>query len=256
MLGKLVSSAQRVGRAGAERASPTTEPTLEDGCADRSLSLQLTCLVGGIGRTNCSVLDIDCQCRSTELKAVVTDCLLVNCTMQDGLGEFQGPSYFPILALQACANYLLGILPLRRDRDAQKARDEVQCRMQPGFDFPEHLQYLPCAGRAPRLTACTTRLDLPDTSRFTAQECNLSHKAQTTDVIVIMSVLYGAAILFILLRTFSKMMTRTFWTEDYVIIASTALAAVPFGCMLDSEYPPLPCESSPLPEKEKPHLAA
>lgn len=52
-----------------------------------------------------------------------------------------------------------------------------------------------------------------------------------------MSVLYGAAIVFILLRTVSKMMTRTFWMEDYIIISATVVTAAPFACMIDSEYP-------------------
>lgn len=50
-----------------------------------------------------------------------------------------------------------------------------------------------------------------------------------------MSVLYGAAVIFILLRAVSKWMTRTFWMEDYIIISSTLLAAAPLACVIDSE---------------------
>lgn len=51
-----------------------------------------------------------------------------------------------------------------------------------------------------------------------------------------MSVLYGAAIIFILLRAVSKMITQTFWMEDYIVVSSTVLAAAPFACMIDSTY--------------------
>lgn len=52
-----------------------------------------------------------------------------------------------------------------------------------------------------------------------------------------MSVLYGAVIVFVLLRAASKMMTRTFWMEDYIIILAAVLTAAPFACVIASEYP-------------------
>lgn len=71
-------------------------------------------------------------------------------------------------------------------------------------------------------------------------------------MIVVLSVLYGAAIIFILLRTVSKVMTRTFWMEDYIIISATVLAAAPFACVVDSEYPP---SHSQLPSSSIPHVS-
>lgn len=49
---------------------------------------QLNCLIGSIPVTNCTTLDIACQCASEKLSATVTNCMLANCTMQDSLGKF------------------------------------------------------------------------------------------------------------------------------------------------------------------------
>lgn len=51
----------------------------------------------------------------------------------------------------------------------------------------------------------------------------------------IMSALWGASLVFVVLRALSKYMTRTFFIEDHIIIASVVLAVVPMVCVLYSE---------------------
>lgn len=75
-------------------------------------------------------------------------------------------------------------------------------------------------------------------ARFQAAECGLSNASRSTEVIIVMSVLYGVAALFVLLRVTSKLMTRTFCVEDHMIIYAVLLATVPFVCILYSEFLP------------------
>ncbi|KAH8784505.1 hypothetical protein F5882DRAFT_497558 [Hyaloscypha sp. PMI_1271] len=45
----------------------------------------LACVAVTVPKINCSLLNIACQCKSTELPQLMTACLLENCTMHDGL---------------------------------------------------------------------------------------------------------------------------------------------------------------------------
>jgi hypothetical protein len=56
------------------------------------LILQLSCVVALAPTVNCSVLDTACQCKNTELPKLITNCLLENCTMHDGLSGYSFPS--------------------------------------------------------------------------------------------------------------------------------------------------------------------
>ncbi|CAN8097802.1 unnamed protein product [Discula destructiva] len=78
---------------------------------------------------------------------------------------------------------------------------------------------------------CTMQDGL-DVSRSTATICNLSHESATTSVVVVMSVLFGATVLFVTLRVTSKLLTRTLCIEDYIIIAALLLTVVPAGALL------------------------
>lgn len=51
-----------------------------------------------------------------------------------------------------------------------------------------------------------------------------------------MSALYGAAVFFVLLRVLSKMITKTFCSEDHMIIFAVILSAAPFACVVYSRY--------------------
>lgn len=52
----------------------------------------------------------------------------------------------------------------------------------------------------------------------------------------IMSALWGASLVFVVLRALSKYMTRTFFVEDHIIISSVVLAVAPMVCVLYSEH--------------------
>lgn len=74
-----------------------------------------------------------------------------------------------------------------------------------------------------------------DIARFTAQTCHLSHESQSMQVMVVVSTLFGVSVAFVILRVASKLISRTFCTEDYFIIAATILAVVPLTTVLCSE---------------------
>lgn len=54
-------------------------------------------------------------------------------------------------------------------------------------------------------------------------------------MIAIVAALYGVSVFFLLLRLVSKALTRTFCTEDYIIIAAMVLAVAPMACVFYSE---------------------
>lgn len=54
-------------------------------------------------------------------------------------------------------------------------------------------------------------------------------------VMVVVSTLFGIAVGFVSLRVVSKLMSRTFCTDDYLLIAATVLAVVPLTTVLYSE---------------------
>lgn len=51
-----------------------------------------------------------------------------------------------------------------------------------------------------------------------------------------MSTLYSLSLVFVGLRALSKFMTRTFCTEDYIIISAVILTIVPLAAVLYSEF--------------------
>lgn len=84
------------------------------------------------------------------------------------------------------------------------------------------------------------RADPPiDVARFTAQTCDLSHESQSMQVMVVVSTLFGISVAFVTLRVASKLISRTFCTEDYLIITATILAIVPLTTVLFSESFPI-----------------
>lgn len=72
-------------------------------------------------------------------------------------------------------------------------------------------------------------------ARFQAAECGLPNDSRSTDVIIVMSALYGVAVIFVILRVLSKLITQTFCFEDHMIICAVLLLAVPFVCALSSK---------------------
>lgn len=54
-------------------------------------------------------------------------------------------------------------------------------------------------------------------------------------MIAIVAALYGVSVVFLLLRTVSKALTRTFCVEDHIIIAAMVLAVAPMACVFYSE---------------------
>lgn len=54
-------------------------------------------------------------------------------------------------------------------------------------------------------------------------------------VMVVVSTLFGASVAFVVLRVASKLMSRTFCTEDYLIIAAISLAVAPMTGILCSK---------------------
>ncbi|KUI53608.1 hypothetical protein VP1G_00986 [Cytospora mali] len=69
-----------------------------------------------------------------------------------------------------------------------------------------------------------------DMAKLQAADCHFSNESKSTDVLVVMSVLYGVTVAFVLLRVLSKLMTQTFCTEDHLIICALLLSAVSFVC--------------------------
>lgn len=54
-------------------------------------------------------------------------------------------------------------------------------------------------------------------------------------VMIVVSTLFGISVAFVVLRVASKLMSRTFCTEDYFVIAATVLAVVPLTTVLYSK---------------------
>ena len=46
---------------------------------------QLVCTISALPASGCSVSDVDCICRDTQLAQTVSGCMLANCTMQESL---------------------------------------------------------------------------------------------------------------------------------------------------------------------------
>lgn len=73
-------------------------------------------------------------------------------------------------------------------------------------------------------------------ARATAAACNLSNESQSTRVIIAVSFFFVGTAIFVLLRTVSKIMTRTLYAEDHIITLAVTLAMAPFVCVLYSKY--------------------
>lgn len=71
-------------------------------------------------------------------------------------------------------------------------------------------------------------------ARFTAATCDLPHESQENSVVVMMSVLFGTAVIFTVLRMVSKLLTGTFCTEDYLVLGALGLTVVPAAGVLQS----------------------
>lgn len=74
-----------------------------------------------------------------------------------------------------------------------------------------------------------------DMARSTAAVCGLSNESQSTRVIIAVSFFFVGTAVFVMLRTFSKIMTRTLYAEDHIITLAVTLAMAPFVCVLYSK---------------------
>lgn len=72
-------------------------------------------------------------------------------------------------------------------------------------------------------------------ARSAAAVCGLSNESQSTQVIVAVSCFFVGTAVFVMLRTFSKIMTRTLYAEDHIITLAVTLAMAPFVCVLYSK---------------------
>lgn len=54
-------------------------------------------------------------------------------------------------------------------------------------------------------------------------------------VMIVVSTLFGVSVAFVVLRVASKLISRTFCTEDYFVIAATVFAVVPLTTVLYSK---------------------
>lgn len=74
-----------------------------------------------------------------------------------------------------------------------------------------------------------------DMARATAATCGLSDESQSTRVIIAVSFFFVGTAIFVMLRTLSKIMTRTLYAEDHIITLAVTLAMAPFVCVLYSK---------------------
>lgn len=77
--------------------------------------------------------------------------------------------------------------------------------------------------------------DAADMARATAATCGLSDESQSTRVIIAVSFFFVGTAVFVMLRTWSKLLTRTLYAEDHIITLAVTLAMAPFVCVLYSE---------------------
>lgn len=75
-------------------------------------------------------------------------------------------------------------------------------------------------------------------ARLTAATCGFSNESQSTRIIIAVSFFFGGTAVFVMLRTLSKLMTRTLYAEDHIITAAVTLAMAPFVCVIYSECVP------------------
>ncbi|KAI3394091.1 hypothetical protein diail_3215 [Diaporthe ilicicola] len=78
---------------------------------------------------------------------------------------------------------------------------------------------------------CTMQGSL-DMARYTAAACGLSDESQSTRVVIAVSCFFVGTAVFVMLRTLSKLMTRTLYAEDHIITFAVTLAMAPFVCVL------------------------
>lgn len=146
--------------------------------------------------------------------ATVEACVLGNCTMQDGLGKYS------VQILPRGPPLRGGPTPHVSIPGGGPTRPVV------GIMFGHrHAQHRRKADDPPA-----------DISRTTAASCNLPHESRVEDIVVLMSVLFGVATLAVILRTLSKLLTRTFCTEDHMIIAGLLIAIVPLTAIICCEF--------------------
>ncbi|POS73388.1 CFEM domain-containing protein [Diaporthe helianthi] len=67
-------------------------------------------------------------------------------------------------------------------------------------------------------------------ARVTAATCGLSDESQSTRVIIAVTCFFVGTSVFVVLRTWSKLLTRTLYAEDHIITLAVTLAMAPFVC--------------------------
>ncbi|KAG8169598.1 hypothetical protein KVR01_000343 [Diaporthe batatas] len=72
--------------------------------------------------------------------------------------------------------------------------------------------------------------DAADISRVTAVTCGFSDESQSTRVIIAVTFFFVGTSVFVMLRTWSKLLTRTLYAEDHIITLAVTLAMAPFVC--------------------------
>lgn len=77
---------------------------------------------------------------------------------------------------------------------------------------------------------------LTDMARYTAATCGLSNESQSKSVIIAVSFFFCGTAVFVMLRTWSKLLTRTLYAEDHIITFAVTLAMAPFVCVLYSKW--------------------
>ncbi|KAJ0119617.1 hypothetical protein J7T55_013820 [Diaporthe amygdali] len=82
------------------------------------------------------------------------------------------------------------------------------------------------------LVANCTMQETLDMARLTAATCGFSNESQSTRIIIAVSFFFGGTAVFVMLRTLSKLMTRTLYAEDHIITAAVTLAMAPFVCVI------------------------
>lgn len=108
----------------------------------------------------------------------------------------------------------------------------VNCTMQGRLG----MYTLSTSNSVPSLWKCSGAYEsAADMARSAAAVCGLSNESQSTNVIVAVSCFFVGTAVFVMLRTFSKIMTRTLYAEDHIITLAVTLAMAPFVCVLYSK---------------------
>lgn len=117
----------------------------------------------------------------------------------------------------------------------------LSCRQLHDAGASRYVNFTNAEQRPPRAPFCSKfecvniYKDAADMSRVNAATCGLSDESQSTRVIIAVTFFFVGTSVFVMLRTWSKLLTRTLYAEDHIITLAVTLALAPFVCTVYSK---------------------